>query len=359
MKVPFNQITQHYLDEKPIIDALIQDVLQKGPYIGGSYVQDFEISLVTYHHANHALACANGTDALYIALKALGIGKGDQVLTTAFSWIATAMAISQTGAEPVFIDVDPTFLQLDLNLAAQKITSKTKAIAPVYLYGDLSQRSAFIDFAKKHSLALVEDAAQVHGLSVTMDQGLDRHLACFSFYPTKQLGALGDAGAVLTNNQELFDKAKRLANLGAKYPARDFELIGINSRMDPLQAVVLNHRLQHIDSQLSKRRDFAAIYNEKLPDEYIKMPFSASHSWYQYVIRKEDRNTILRQLEASEIGFGIHYEFTLPGTTAYGNQRGFTVAELAAEQVISIPIDPSLSEVQIHYVCEVLNDLIS
>ena len=221
MQVPFIDLKSQYFEIQAEVDAAIEQVLEGGQYIGGTFVQDFEALMASHHQVNHFIGCANGSDALYLALKAAGIGSGDEVLTTAFSWIATAHSISLTGATPVFVDIDLSNYQMDLQLAGDRITSKTKAMVPVYLYGDASTREDNIAFAKKHSLALIEDAAQVHGLPMPIDQELEDHIVCTSYYPTKQHGAYGDAGGLWTGSSELKEKIVRYANQGALFPEQD------------------------------------------------------------------------------------------------------------------------------------------
>ncbi len=355
MEVPFNQIRAHYLDQKQEINQAIASVLESGMYIGGQFVQDFEQSFSSYHGVNYTVGCASGTDALYLALLALGVGPGDEVITTAFSWISTANAISRTGAVPVFVDVTTKDLQLDLSLAAHAITSRTKALLPVYLYGHTKRRDDLIAFAKRYELALIEDAAQVHGIPLTMDSDGLRQLVCFSFYPTKQLGAIGDAGAILTNDEVLQEDLRKLANMGGAVKSTEFDRIGITSRLDPVQAAVLTSRLKHIESQQQRRLVLARIYDRQLSEHLQKPELHDMHTLYQYVIQVRNRAEITRCLEEHAIGYGIHYGYTLPGTAAYGKRSGFPVAEQAAQKVISLPIDPMLSEDQIAYVCQVLN----
>lgn len=359
MKVPFNQIGEQYLAEKKEVDAVIQEVLLSGQYIGGKAVTDFEEAFASFHGAGFAKGCANGTDALFLSLKALGIGRGDEVITTSFSWISTAMAISQTGATPIFVDIAPDRLQLDLQKAEKALTNKTKAILPVYLYGDFSKRAEFISFAKSHRIGLVEDAAQVHGLSLDMDQGLEDHLACFSFYPTKQLGALGDAGAVITNSARLAEKVGSLANLGRIDSSQEFTERGINSRLDPIQAAVLSYRLKRVKEQLVRRQEIAAIYDAALPAQVRGSYDIQSHTYHQYVIRSVNRVSLRDALAQAEIETATHYSFTLPCTQAYGSQLGFPEAENAAKEVISLPMDPLHTDDQIRYVCAVLNEMIN
>ena len=359
LRVPFNQIGEQYRAEKQQIDEVIQEVLSSGRYIGGKVVSSFEERFASFHGAGFAKGCANGTDALFLALKALGIGSGDEVITTSFSWISTAMAISQTGATPVFVDISADRLQLDLQKAEKALTDKTKAILPVYLYGDFTKRADFITFAKSHRIGLVEDAAQVHGLSLYMDQGLEDHLACFSFYPTKQLGALGDAGAVITNSARLAEKVGSLANLGRLDSSQEFTKRGINSRLDPIQAAVLSYRLNPVRGQVVRRQEIAEIYDAALPSQLRGCYDIQSHTYHQYVIRSVNRASLRDALAQAEIETAIHYSFTLPGTQAYGSQLGFPEAENAAEEVISLPMDPLHTDDQIRYVCAVLNDMIN
>jgi dTDP-4-amino-4,6-dideoxygalactose transaminase len=361
LKVPFNQIKQQYHQDRQAIDEAIKRVLESGQYIGGEAVRSFEENLASFHQSQHVIGCANGTDALFIALKALGIGPGDEVITTAYSWISTALSISRTGATPVFVDVTKDRMQLDLTQAKSKINSRTKALLPVHLYGDITCRQDYFEFAKKNDLSLVEDAAQVHGLSMRMNVEWDRHVACYSFYPTKQLGALGDAGAVVTENSHLAQKMKILANLGSVPGQNRFEEMGINSRLDPIQASVLTARLTSIKERLEIRRAHATRYSQRLSGlNAIKVPpLNEYHSLYQYVILTHERDHLRNTLDKHSIGTGVHYDFTLPGSQPYGSRHGFKVAENAARSVLSLPIDPTLSQDQIDYVCQVLIEVTS
>ncbi|MFT4738987.1 MAG: dTDP-4-amino-4,6-dideoxygalactose transaminase [Cyclobacteriaceae bacterium] len=354
MTIPFLDLAAQFQTLRPEIDQVISEVMQSGQYIGGEPVRKFEERIAQVHNVKHCVAVANGSDALYLALKAAGIGEGDEVITTAFSWIATAAAISQTGATPVFADVRRDNLQLDLLKAKGLLSPKTKAIVPVYLYGDLSHRASYLDFALEHDLLLVEDAAQVHGLPLPIESS--RHLATFSFYPTKQLGAYGDAGAVICHDDQLAEQVRRIANQGALFPQQAYQVEGINSRMDTLQAAILTFKLPFLDSWITRRAEVAKSYQHAILGctGIEGLAVSEAHTWYQFVVRAEDQNHFKQYLKGQRIGCATHYGYTLPGTVTYGQRKGYPVAEQAATAVVSLPIYQELTDEQVAYVCESL-----
>jgi dTDP-4-amino-4,6-dideoxygalactose transaminase len=246
MDIPFVDLKSQYMGIKDEIDAVISQVISKSAFIGGAYVHSFETAYAAFCNVKHCIGVGNGTDALFITLKALGIGPGDEIITAANSFIATSEAITMAGAKVVFVDINPQTYNIDTSQIERKITKKTKAIIPVHLYGQPANMDPILDIAEKYNLSVVEDAAQAHGaLYKGRAIGSIGDMACFSFYPGKNLGAYGDGGAITTNNDEFALKARMIANHG-RIDKYDHEIEGVNSRLDGLQAAILMVKLQHL-----------------------------------------------------------------------------------------------------------------
>jgi len=358
MKVPFVDLKAQYRSIKAEIDAAIADVIENTAFIGGSAVESFERDFAEFIGASHCVGVGNGTDAIFIALKSLGIGEGDEVITAANSFIATSEAITQTGARVVFCDVDDSTYNIDPELIASRITSRTKAIVPVHLYGRPADLETLGRLAREHGLKIVEDAAQAHGARIgDRKVGSFGDVACFSFYPGKNLGAYGDAGAIVTNKEELATRMRMFKNHGrsGKY---DHEFEGVNSRLDGLQAAVLNVKLRHLEEWSEKRYACAVAYNDRLAGRDAvtcpQLPGPGGHVFHLYVIRTSRREELREFLGSRGIATGVHYPIALPNLNAYGymehEESDFPVASRLQGEVLSLPMFPELTSEQIEYV---------
>ncbi len=331
------------------IDAAMQAVVQSGVYIGGEALREFERGFAAYCHANHCVGVGNGLDALVLALRAKDIGVGDEVIVPAHTFIATALAVSHVGAVLVLVDVEAVTCNIDPDLIEAAITTRTKAIIAVHLYGAPADMDPIMNIATRHGLFVIEDAAQAHGASYRgKPVGTLGHVGCFSFYPTKNLGALGDAGAVVTNDASLADRVRLLGNYGAGRKYHHDE-IGTNSRLDPLQAAVLDCKLPYLDGWNSQRRTFAALYLQGLTGiDGIGLPASPEHTmpvWHVFAItvKNAKRDALMAHLNAESIGTNIHYPVPVHLQGAYRNlglPRGrYLNAERIADETLSLPLD--------------------
>ena len=358
LTVPFVDLKAQYDSIRFEIDAAIAAVIKDTAFIGGPFVKEFEESFARYCGVAHTVGVANGTDALFIALKALGIGPGDEVITAANSFIATSEAIKMAGAQVVFVDMNASTCTIDVERIEAKITAKTKAIIPVHLYGQPADMDAIRALASKHGLYIVGDAAQAHGATykgTPIAKLAD--ITCYSFYPGKNLGAYGDAGALVTDNQEWASAARMFANHGRtkKY---DHDWEGVNSRLDGLQAAILNVKLRHIENWTERRRTNAALYNEALKGSGVLTPRELPDVravYHLYVVRVPHarREALQEYLKANGIQTGIHYPIALPYLNAY-RYLGHTEADFpeslkASSEIVSLPMFPELTEEQVAY----------
>jgi dTDP-4-amino-4,6-dideoxygalactose transaminase len=360
LEVKFNDLERQYLSIKPAIDEAMTRSFAEFNFIRGNAVSAFEKAFAALLPVQHCIPTGNGTDALFLILKALGMQPGDEVITPAFSWISSAEVISLSGATPVFADVDNTYYTIDLDDVERKMSPKTKAIIAVHLFGQAAHVSKLKEFCKQHRIFLIEDCAQGH-LSAESGQyvGTFGDAAAFSFYPTKNLGAYGDAGAVVTNDDQLDEKVRRLANHGAL--RKDDHLFeGTNSRMDTLQAGILNAKLPYLKAWNTKRVENAKHYSQQLNGlESISLPLSrenTDHTFHLFVIRARLRNALHAFLLKRGVQTIIHYPTALHNLPAYRHlgftPQSFPVANSLQEEVLSLPIYPELSLQQIDYVCE-------
>lgn len=364
-KIPLVDLNAQYAGIRREINQAIQRVLNNTSFILGKEVSDFEQAFASYVNATGAVGVASGTAALFLALSACGIGHDDEVITTAHTFMATAEAISQTGARPIFIDIDSKTYNIDVDLVEDAITNKTRAILPVHLYGHPVQMDQLSDIAKRHNLWLIEDAAQAHGAKYKGQPcGRIGHIGCFSFYPGKNLGAYGDAGAVTSNDEELLKKIRSLRNHGrmTKYEHKE---VGFGERMDALQAAILSVKLQYLEEWTEARRDIARLYNRLLADSDITIPCElqeARHVYHLYVIRTLQRDKVLDHLRSKGIGAGIHYPIPLHRQPVYAKQINanvfLPVTERIAKEIISLPMYPELNEKQIHYVVQTIKEVV-
>ena len=365
MKIPFVDLKAQYSSIKEEIDQAISNVIQESAFIGGKYAKAFEEDFADYVGVKNCVGVGNGTDALYVALKALGISEGDEVITVANTFIATSEAITMTGAKVVFVDCDKETYNIDVDKLEQAITSKTRAIIPVHLYGQPAEMDKIKDVAKKHNLYVVEDAAQAHGAEYQGQRiGTIGDMACFSFFPGKNLGAYGDAGAVVTNDDELARKARMFANHG-RIEKYNHEFEGTNSRLDGLQAAILDVKLKHLDKWIERRRTIAGTYDAALKDIVItpSVLSDVKHVYHLYVIRIKNRDRVKELLAEKGIATGIHYPIPLPFLKAYSylghKPADFSIAYSIKDEILSLPIHGDMTDEQVEYVIASLKDVMN
>lgn len=361
--IPMIDLKKNYEDLKQEMLSEITEVLQSGQFILGKKVTALEEQIKTFLKVNHALAVASGTDALHIALKALGIGKGDEVITTPFTFFATVEAIVYTGAKPVFVDVDEQTFNIDPALIEEKITERTKAILPVHLFGHPADMDLIVEIAKGHNLKVIEDCAQSFGGSFrNIMTGAFADAGCFSFYPTKNLGGYGDGGMVVFRDSALVDTMRRLRNHGS-LGNYIHEGIGLNSRLDELQAAVLLVKLRRISQYNEQRRQVAGLYNELLQDCPVQCPIQkegAYHVYHQYTIKTKHRDFLQQRLRSAGISSVVYYPVPIhlqKAMSYLGHRPGdLPVAERLSKEVLSLPIYPELPKDDIYRICEVIRD---
>lgn len=358
-KVPPFDLTRQYQLIGEEVSAAVQEVLNSGYYIGGSVVESFEQQFAEYTGVGQCVACNSGTDALYLALRALQIGPGDEVITTPFTFIATAEVITAVGATPVFVDIDAKTFNLDITQLRTAITKRTKAIVPVHLFGQPVDLTALMAIAQEMGVAVIEDCAQAVGAEWAGQKvGSIGHIGCFSFYPTKNLGACGDGGAVTTNDPAIAASIRMLRNHGMSGDRYRHEATGINSRLDALQAAILQIKLPYLDRWNDARREVAASYHQMLkpvPGVVIPQELPGGRAvWNQYTIRlTKDRSSsnyrdeVRNQLQQLGVSSMVYYPLPLHLQPVYndlGYQPGqFPVVEQACHEVLSLPMFPELS----------------
>ena len=357
-KIPLVGLFDQYQTIKPEIDAAIQNIITNSSFVGGAEVRSFENDFAAYCDAKACVGVGNGTDALYLAMRALGIGPGDEVITVAHTFIATSEAISMTGATPIFIDVLEDTMLMDPALIEPAITPQTKAIVPVHLYGQSCDMDAIMEIARKHDLKVVEDAAQAHGGRWRGQRvGSIGDAATFSFYPGKNLGAFGDAGAVVSQDEDFIEHVRMLANHG-RLEKYTHKMEGVNSRLDSLQAAILRVKLQYLDEWNARRRQVADAYLEQLTQSGIAMPVvnaNAETVWHLFVIRVTEREQLQSFLKERGIATGIHYPVPLHLQPAYEHRRSsfdLPATERAAQEVMSLPMYAELKQNEIEAVCD-------
>ena len=349
----FINLDRQYQSIKKQIDKNIMAVTESGQFILGPKVKELEEKIAKLVGAKYAIGVNSGTDALFLSLKALDIGADNEVITTPFSFAATAEAIAVTRARPVFVDIKNETFNINPKLIEKTITKKTKAIIPVHLYGQMANMNAILKIAKKHKLYVIEDAAQALGAG-----NITGHAGCFSFFPTKNLGAFGDGGMVTTNNSRLAKKIKMLANHGQAKKYRH-EFLGYNSRLDEIQAAILLAKLPHLNEWNEQRRKIASIYNSALNQN---SKTNNRHVYHQYTLRSPYRDRIIKKLTAAGIPTAIHYPIPIhlqPSFKYLGHKKGdLPVAEKAAHEVLSLPICPELNKEEINLITQTLNTLL-
>ncbi len=364
-KIQMIDLAAEYRLLQPTLQPKINQVLQNGNYIQGPEVKTFENELANYLSIKNVISCGNGTDSLQIALMAIDIKVGDEVIIPAFSYIAVAEVVCLLGAIPVFVDVDEKYFQLNNELVEKAITSKTKAIIPVHLFGQSGDIETLLNIAERHNVVVLEDTAQALGGTYNIN-GKQKYLGglgkigCTSFFPTKNLSCFGDGGAIFTNDDELAKKIRMIANHGqvTKY---NHQIIGVNSRLDTLQAVVLSEKLKNLEDNLSIKKKLAGFYNQQLKDiSQLALPSvfeNAKHTWHQYtiVVKNEVRDNLKLYLKENGIDAMIYYPMPLAKQKAYSNYKfSAPIAERLCSSVLSLPIHPLLKEEEITYICNTI-----
>ncbi|MEX1238371.1 MAG: DegT/DnrJ/EryC1/StrS family aminotransferase [Cyclobacteriaceae bacterium] len=358
MTIPFVDLKSQYTSIKRQIDTAIDDVINETSFIGGPHVKTFESEFAKVYGVKHCIGVANGTDALYITMKMLGIGPGDEVITSASSWISTSETITQTGARPVFVDIHPDTYTIDPDLIAKKINARTKAVIPVHLYGQAAHIQSIKELCDEQGLFLIEDCAQSH---LTEEKGklvgTWGTAGTLSFYPGKNLGAYGDAGAVITNDDTLAEKIRMYANHGA-LKKHEHKIEGVNSRLDAIQAAILSAKLPYLKKWTDQRIANANIYSNKLKESNLVLPRVrplTKHSFHLYVIRSRKRDQLKAYVESKGVQTAIHYPTALPNLPSYKylnhQEADFPVASNYQREILSLPMYPELTEEQIDYVC--------
>ncbi|HEY4798568.1 MAG TPA: DegT/DnrJ/EryC1/StrS family aminotransferase [Bacteroidia bacterium] len=364
MNVPFVDLHTQYLSIKKEIDSAISSVIDQSAYIGGGgnhFVAEFENSFANYIGVDHCISCANGTDSLEILLKSFGIGVGDEVIVPALSWISTSEAVSNVGAVPIFADISPDKYTIDANRVLGKISSSTKAIIPVHLYGLPAEMDEILAVARKYRLIVIEDCAQAHGAEYRGKKvGSIGDAASFSFYPGKNLGAYGDAGCMMTNDKAIADRSRMIANHG-QLQKHQHQMEGRNSRLDGLQAAVLGVKLKYLDMWNNLRRKNANLYRTYLKNDQLLLqntPEYSKHVYHIFSVQTDRRDEVIDVLQMRQVRAAIHYPVALPFLDAYKHfgfyETDFPVAKKVASSTLSLPMFPELSEDAIKYVASLL-----
>jgi dTDP-4-amino-4,6-dideoxygalactose transaminase len=362
--IRFLDLAAEYHELKTDIDAAVARVFESGQFVGGYEVTALEQEFATYCGAQHGVAVNSGTSALHLALLAAGIQPGDEVITVPFTFYATAATIGYTGAIPVYVDIDPATLNIDVSKIEAAITPRTRAILPVHLYGQCADMDPILEIARRHNLIVIEDAAQAHGAEYRGRRaGSIGDIGCFSFYPTKNLGAAGEGGMLVTNHPEYARTAALLRSWGEDQRYRP-RLKGYNYRLPAIQAAILRVKLPRLERWIEARRARAAEYDRLLEDSSVVRPQAtpdSRHVYCLYTIRSSDRDALQRGLEAAEIQTAVHYPLPIHLMPAYADARykagDFPVAEDCARSVLSLPLDPRLTTSQVEQVAASISKL--
>ena len=363
MNVPFLDLRAGYLELKQEIDAAVARVLDSGFYILGPEVEAFEAEFAESTGSAHGVGVANGLDALILSLRALGVGRGDEVIVPSHTFVATWLAVEAVGARVIPVEPDPDTMNIDVTRIADAVTPATRAIIPVHLYGQPADLDPILSLARTHGLAVVEDAAQAHGARYRgRPVGGHGDLVCWSFYPGKNLGAIGDGGAVTTNNPELAERLRVLRNYGSSRKYLN-EVPGVNSRLDPLQAAILRVKLRHLAEWNKRRRVIADLYLEALAGSRLKLPAVPDWCdpvWHLFVVQGPDRDALQASLASKGIGSLIHYPIAphrQPAFAGRGWETGsLPLAERLAETVLSLPVGPQLSLPEVEKVIDAIKN---
>lgn len=366
MRVPFLDLKAQYREINREITTALSEVIESASFAGGKFVSRFEEEFAAYCQSRFAIGCGSGTDALLLSLKAAGIGPGDEVITVPNTFIATVEAICLCGATPVFVDVKESDYTINTKQLEAAVTGRTRAVIPVHLYGQMADMDPIMALAEKYGILIIEDACQAHGAEYkNRKAGSIGHISCFSFYPGKNLGAYGEAGAVVTNNKDVYEQIKSLRDHGQnrKYY---HDKIGWNSRMDGIQGAVLSVKLKHLDEWNRKRSAAADFYTEALkPLNSVVSPFCQpfnKHIYHIYPVLVENRNQVLEELKTENVFCGIHYPVPVHLQKGYSDYRNeltpFPVSENCALRELSLPIYPELTEEQQSKVIDSLNKIL-
>jgi dTDP-4-amino-4,6-dideoxygalactose transaminase len=359
MKIPFLDLKPQNDAQKSEINAAIQEVIEKCAFAGGPYVAAFEESFAAFCGARHAVGVGSGTDALWLALLALGVGPGDEVITVPSTFMATAEAITYCGARPVFVDIDEETYTMDPRLLERAITPRTKAIIPVHLFGQVADMDPILEVACRHGLPVVEDACQAHGAEYKGRRAGSLGVAgCFSFYPGKNLGAFGDGGAVVTNNPRLAEELRLLRNYGQRVKNEHTQL-GYNCRLDTVQAAILLVKLKYLDAWNARRRTVADWYHGLLCDADLVLPAArpeVEHIYHLYVVRHPERTELMQHLAELGVQCGIHYPHPLHRAQPFAHARtvpeGLPVCTELADRILSLPMFPELERAAVERIAE-------
>jgi len=351
MTIPFVDLRVQDADVRQQISKAVEQSIDDTQFILGNQVAEFERAFAKFCGTEESIGVANGSEALHLTLRALGIGPGDEVITAANTFVATALAIAYSGATPVLVDADPADFLIDVNLIEEAITPRTKAILPVHLYGQPANMPAILEIAEKHGLAVVSDACQAHGSRIDgVPISTFGTAACFSFYPSKNLGAFGDGGAIATSDRQLAERIRILRNYGQR-AKNDITTLGFNSRLDTLQAAILNVKLRYLGKANERRRMVAAKYRELLADADVVLPAEnpgVSHVYHLYVVRHEQRDDLMAHLQRSGVQCGIHYPTPIHQIQPFQGARtvpeGAPVSTRMASQILSLPMYPEIAD---------------
>ncbi len=364
MRIPFLDLKAIHQSVRPELEAAFRRVVDSGWFVLGPELEAFEAEFAAYCRVKYCIGVGNGLEALYLILRAHGIGPGDEVIVPANTFIATWLAVSQCGATPVPVEPDPSTYNIDAARIDAAITQRTRAIMPVHLYGQPADMDAIIAIAAKHGLAVIEDAAQAQGARYKgRPTGSLGHAAGTSFYPGKNIGALGDGGAVLTNDAEIAEKIRRLRNYGSEIKYKH-EMIGHNSRLDELQAALLRVKLKMLDQWNQQRKEIAKIYFSRLAELSIDLPHVpnwADPIWHLFVIRSQRRHALQSFLEAHGVGTMIHYPTPPYRQPCYAERAWgeFRITDRLSSEILSLPLYPGMSEEQVSYVVETIEAFVN
>lgn len=361
MEIMPNRLDRGFYQYQEEFEAKAVEVLRSGWYVLGKEVENFEKEFAAYLGAKHCVGVASGLDALWIAFRILGIGSGDEVIVQGNTYIASVMGITINGATPVFVEPDE-FYNIDASKIEEKITEKTKAILVVHLYGQASNMKPIVDVCRKHNLRLVEDCAQSHGAKFNGQMtGTFGDIGCFSFYPSKNLGAFGDAGAIVTNDDRIAEDTRVFRNYGSEKRYYN-KVVGTNSRLDEIQAGFLRVKLKHLDELAQEKRTICENYLNRMHNDRISLPTireGATHIWHQFVIRTEERNQLIRYLDERGIGTIIHYPIPPHLSEAYQylnlQEGSFPITEKYAKTVLSLPLYNGMTVEEQGYVIDAVN----
>jgi dTDP-4-amino-4,6-dideoxygalactose transaminase len=364
MNIPLLDLQAQYMQIKDKMDKAVLDVIQGGRYILGPEVKELEKEIAEYCGTKNGIGVANGTDALLLVLKAWGIGPGDEVITSPFTFFASAEVISQVGATPVFVDVEPETLNIDVKLLESKINERTKAIIAVHIFGQMADMDSLMQLANKHNLLVLEDACQAIGAEYKGKKaGSIGHAGCFSFFPTKNLGGYGDGGMIVTDDATLAEKIRVLRAHGSKVKYHHTD-IGYNSRLDEIQAAILRVKFPHLDNWNDARREKARLYTSWLNGTAYITPCEApeqKHVFHLYILRSKKREAVMKELQQRGISTAIYYPVPLHLQEVYsslGYRRGdMPVAEQATHEAFAIPLFPELTKEQMEYIVATLKEL--